>query len=226
MSSLASILLVESDTALRNQLKTTLRSLSCTVTEAFNATEAFQVIDDTRYDLVIVRDQFEDGSGLEIAEYLADTALRSKVVIMYQSGAQLKDRIEAYEAGACDCLTKPIDLSEFKYKIRALLNLQKVLPNQTLDYAAIKLNPDTGTLYLGDSGQTHLRKKEAAILTCLLRHRPRIVTKSMIIDYVWGDTENQPTHSTVDVYIRRIRTHLGSNHNVIKTARGYGYYIG
>ena len=218
-------MLVESDNLLRNELVTILRSLSATITACATLAEAFHSIELTKYDLVIISREVADGDGIEIAEYLGETSLRTKIIIISNQKTSIQDRIEAYRCGACDFFSKPFNLTEFKYKISALLQLEKILPNSTLQYSSIKLNPETGTLYLGEKLQTHLRKKESAILTCLLRHRPKIVTKTMIIDYVWGETENVPTHSTVDVYIRRLRTHLGSAHCLIKTARGYGYYI-
>jgi two-component system OmpR family response regulator len=225
MSSLASILLVESDKILSQQLMAILHEMSTVITQCFTIAEAFLVIDLTKYDLVIVSREMSDGDGIEVAEYLNETALSTKILVVSKQKISLQEKILAYQAGASDFLSKPIELLEFKYKISALLQLQKVMPNKLLQYGSIKLNPTTGTLYLGDEMQTHLRKKESAILTCLLRHRPKIVTKSMIIDYVWGESKNIPTHSTVDVYIRRLRTHMGHSHHLIKTARGYGYYL-
>lgn len=225
MSSLASILLVESDEQLIQQLTPIFHQLNSTLTVCKSLTETFAVIDLTKYDLVLACREMPDGDGLEVVEYLNETALTTKVIISSSTKTSPKDRVEVYQAGACDFLAKPLDLTECKYKISMLLRLQKLMPNTTLNYATIKLNPDTGTLYLGETHQTHLRKKESAILTCLLRHRPKIVTKAMIIDYVWGECENPPTYSTIDVYVRRLRTHLGSDHDLIKTARGFGYYL-
>ncbi len=225
MSSLASILLVESDKDLAIEVARLLRTLGSTITTCLSVSEAFRTIDLTRFDLVIISREMTDGDGIEIAEYLSETALSTKIVITSKQKTSREDRIYAYQIGASDFLVKPYDLTEFKYKISALLRLEKIMPNETLKYSSVQLNPHTGTLYLGESQQTHLRKKESAILTCLLRHRPKIVTKTMIIDYVWGESDNPPTHSTIDVYVRRLRTHLGEAHRIIKTARGYGYYI-
>ncbi|MCA9372945.1 response regulator transcription factor [Candidatus Woesebacteria bacterium] len=225
MSSLASILLVESDVVIAEKMRQVLHKLSATITYCPTLSKAFSVIEQTRYDIVIVCREMTDGDGIELAEFLSETALQTKILITSKEFGALSQRIAAYEAGASDVLIKPLDMTEFKYKVLAYLKLQKVLSHTTLSYASIKLNPKTGTLFLSDGSQTHLRKKETAILTCLLRHRPKIVTKDMIIDYVWGDSESLPTHSTIDVYVRRLRTHLKHHHRVIKTARGFGYYL-
>jgi len=225
MPSLATVLIVESDSTAAQEIRSTLGSLPITCTLVHTLAKAFEVIDLTKYDFVIVSREMTDGDGIELAEYLQDSALKTKVVLVTKNKCQVIDRIEAYKLGVYEVFQKPLILLELKYKIANLLHVQKITPGTTINYGNIKLNPLTGTLHLGDSSETHLRKKESEILSCLLRHRPKIVTKDMIIDYVWSDCDEPPTHSTIDVYIRRLRSRMGSSQNLIKTARGYGYYI-
>jgi len=86
----------------------------------------------------------------------------------------------------------------------------------------IAITPETGELSI--NGKIVLiRKKEAQLLTCLIRHKNQVISRNKIIDIVWSGNYELPTQSTLDVYIRRIRVKLGKYKSYIKTVRGFGY---
>ena len=142
--------------------------------------------------------EMTDGDGIETEFYLK-LLCRQNTDNFKDFGARFPSEYRPWGRCAVMFLQKPLDMTGFKYKVLAYLKITKVLSPSTLSYASIKLNPKTGTLFLSDSSQTHLREKKQ-LSWLLLRHRPKIVTKDMIIDYVLGDTWYLPTHSTIDVY--------------------------
>lgn len=179
----------------------------------------------TSFDLAIIDFGRKKSEVLDFLEHLREDSFSTKSLIIGEYLISSRDRINLYQAGASDILAHPFSPVELNQRIINLLGFVKIYPNQTICAGPVRLNSQTGTLTLKDGKPTPLRKKENEILACLIRHRPSIVTKTMLLNYVWGNSENTPSESTLDVYIRRLRIHLGQFHHLIKTSRGFGYYF-
>ena len=178
-----------------------------------------------KYDVFVTHYSQESIGTLDLLNFLQDSCFQTKTLVIGDQSLHSLERAELYKAGICALIIQPFLPAEIKQKINYLLSIVKVYPNQTIDAGPVSLNPQTGILVVADNGPKPLRRRETDILACLLRHRPRVVTKNMLIDYVWGSTEQTPSFSTLDVYIRRLRIHLGQFHGLIKTSRGFGYYF-
>lgn len=163
---------------------------------------------------------------LSAADYVRQLAAWSYPTRTLAYNSRSSDQhIQLLRSGADDCLAQDVEQIEILLKVKKLLNRQKLIEHKCLGSETIKLNLKTGKLQINEK-KVHLRKKEAQILSCLLRRRNHIVSRDTIIDSVWPETNNMPTYSTVDVYVRRIRQKLGRNHQgIIETVRGYGYRI-
>ncbi|MDQ3009032.1 MAG: response regulator transcription factor, partial [bacterium] len=137
---------------------------------------------------------------------------------------ELDHRIKGLEKGADDYIPKPFSPAELWLKISKWLHVQKRKQYQLLNIGPIEFIADTGVLLDRDKQKT-LRRREASILACLLRYKNAVVSRDTIIDTVWRMSDEPPTFSTLDVYIRRLRIALGEHHRLIKTVRGFGYMI-
>lgn len=179
----------------------------------------------TNFDLAILDYGREKPESLDFIEHLREASFSTKTMVIGDYLINSLERTNLYQAGASDILVHPFSPLELNQRITNLLGFVKIYPNQTICAGPVRLNSQTGTLTLKNGRSTPLRKKENEILACLIRHRPSIVTKTMLLNYVWGNSENTPSESTLDVYIRRLRIHLGEFHHLIKTSRGFGYYF-
>lgn len=218
---MTNILIVENDATLANTLKTQLESKQffCVVVDSVQ--QALTEVEEFVYDIVILDRILNDGDGIEVAQFIADYAYKTKIIILSEL-TSITERINGLENGADDYLTKPFSVSELLLKINKLQHTEKIKAQETLKLGKIEISPDSGEISLNGKNKV-LRKKEAQLLTCLIRHKNQVVSRKRIIDTVWSNTYNLPTESTLDVYVRRIRINLGKYKSYIKTVRGFGY---
>jgi two-component system OmpR family response regulator len=159
--------------------------------------------------------------GTELIGYLKEVSYPTKVMILSRLN-QLEVKLGGLRLGADEYLAKPCCSEEILVRLEHLMIMEKRTPSKFLSAGDLKLDPLTGKLLLGNR-QLMLRRREAEILGCLLRHKNTVVTRRQLIENVWGTAE-APTETTVDVYIRRIRLIIKNNH-LIKTIRGFGYML-
>jgi DNA-binding response OmpR family regulator len=108
-------------------------------------------------------------------------------------------------------------------RIEKLLTKVKQIDAFALHVGQVSVFPQSGTVCVKDE-TVQLRKKECEILSFLIRHKNRIISKESLIENIWKE-ESMPVDSTIAVYIRRIRMRLGKTGYQIKTVRGFGYMI-
>lgn len=214
------ILILEDDRSLQKTLQSTLGSCyNCTVVGTLEATYA--ALEHKSFELVIVDRVLPDGDGMEVISYLSEMAYKTRVLALSRK-ASISDRVIGLEAGADDYLPKPFALAELTLKVKKLLLMDKLIPDQQTKAGGFELLPKKGVLSINGK-IIQLRKKESEILHCLMKYKNSIVTREMLITDVWSGSGELPTDTTLDVYIRRIRVLLGEYSTAIATVRGFGY---
>ena len=122
------VLVVDDIAANRKLLKAYLAQVDCDVTEAEDGPTALQVVRDADPDLVLLDVQMPGMDGLTVCrEIKSDPATRLLPVVMVTALEQVKDRVDALEAGADDFMTKPVDRTELVARTRSALRLKTVL---------------------------------------------------------------------------------------------------
>ncbi|MCB9812911.1 MAG: response regulator transcription factor [Pseudomonadales bacterium] len=215
------ILIVENDKTLLNTIADFFKSKGFTCETCSTVQKACDLIEQNDYDLLILDRILDDGDGLEVAEFLNDFNYKTRIIILSQK-SKVEERINGLEIGADDYLAKPFSMSELFLRVKNLLAKQKVKNSNSLSLGKVTIFPKTGEVILKERNLT-MRRKEIQILACLFKHKNHVVSRNMIIDDVWTGGMEIPTHTTLDVYIRRIRIFLGSEKALIKTVRGFGY---
>lgn len=214
------ILFIEDDTQLQKIFKTTFETLyDCTIVGSLE--DAYASLSSDKFEVVVVDRVLPDGDGLELIEYLSDSAYKTKVIAL-SAKSSVPERIRGLEQGADEYLAKPFSLSELKLRIQKLCAIDKLVLEESIRVGNFELLPEKGIVSI-QGKQIQLRKKEMEILHCLFRYKNRVVTREMIIDDVWSGTDIYPTMTTLDVYIRRLRVLLKEYSSVIETVRGFGY---
>lgn len=216
-----SILIIEDDPCLGSTLQSLLNSSHCKTTVCQSVSETYQYLETNNPELVIADRLLPDGDGLEIVDYLKNYSFKTKVLMLSQK-SDVENRIEGLKNGADDYLAKPFSTKELELRICSLLNKNKFTENESLKIGNLEFFPQKGTINL-NSETLKLRKKESDLLHCLISHKNQVVTRQQIIDWIWGCTEEIPTRSAIDVYIKRIRDKMGEYGKSIRTVRGFGY---
>jgi DNA-binding response OmpR family regulator len=218
-----SILIVENDLTLARAMSQVLMNSGYLVKHVATLASAYEELSRKGYELVLVDRILDDGDGLELVSFLRDISYGTRVLMLTQRNYDM-DRIKGLEDGADDYLGKPIQTQELVLRVKLLLNRQKIKDQEYLQLGELSLQPSSGRLTLADR-HCRLRKREAEILACLLRMAGAVVSKDTLIEYVWQSRDDIPTHTTLEVYIRRLRIALGEQHHMLKTVRGFGYCL-
>jgi two-component system, OmpR family, response regulator MprA len=134
-----------------------------------------------------------------------------------------EDVIEGLDAGADDYLTKPFSFKILLARLRALARRKTVQPTTQLEVADLVLDPLTYEVKRGGS-LIAVTRTEFLLLEVLMRNAGRVMTRSRLIESVWG-FEREVGNNTIDVYIRMVRSKVeaAGSRKLIHTVRGIGY---
>jgi len=186
--------------------------------------DALALLRVTPYDLVILDLMLPDISGVEVCRELRHR--RSTVpVLMLTARDALEDKVEGLDVGADDYLTKPFAFPEFLARVRALLRRQEDVKTTRIEVGDLTI--DTATHEVTRAGQSiELASKEYAVLEYLVRRAGQVITRTMILEAVWG-YDFDPGSNVVDVYIRYLRRKLDDPYplKLLETIRGSGYRL-
>lgn len=222
---LAKILLVDDDSSIARALALALRTLY-TVDLASTGEQALQQISRQEYAAILLDLHLPDMSGLAVCRQLRLRDTRTPVLIL-SGESQVLTKINLLDAGANDYLTKPFSLGELKARLRALIrNTAPVnAPARQLLVNGLCLDRQTHTVRR--AGKTiSLRRKEFALLECLMEHAGNVVSRTTLTRHAWSGIED-PWTNTVDVHIKYLRDKVDRpfEYPLIQTVHGLGYRL-
>ena len=214
------LLLVEDDPQLGDGLVVGLRQAGYTVDWTKDGSTANQALKTERYDLVLLDLGLPRLSGLEVLKQLRRRG-ESTPTIVLTARDTLEDKVNGLDLGADEYLIKPIALEELTARIRALLRRVGGRTSSVITVDDISL--DTAShLVLRGNAPVELTQREFSLLQLLMENAGRAITRSTIIDTLYGWQE-EPDSNALEVHIHNLRKKLGDD--LIKTLRGIGYVI-
>jgi two-component system response regulator MprA len=162
--------------------------------------------------------------GLVVCRRLREEGNRIPV-LMLTARDSIGDRVAGLDAGADDYLVKPFALEELLARVRALLRRRGEPSDGPLAFADLELDPSTREVERG-GGRIDLTRTEFNLLELFLRHPRQVLTRSQILERVWG-YDFGPSSNSLDVYIGYLRrkTEAGGEPRLIHTVRGIGYAL-
>jgi two-component system phosphate regulon response regulator PhoB len=221
----ASILVVEDEPAIRDLLAVNLRHGGYKPLQASDAGSARRQIDAELPDLVLLDWMLPDESGTEFARRLrSDERTRGLPIIMLTARSEEGDRLHGFDAGVDDYICKPFSPRELLARIKALL--RRAAPeasDEPIEVDGLRLEPATNRV-TGNAAPLKLGPTEFRLLHYFMRNLDRVLSRSKVLDGVWGD-HVFIEERTVDVHVRRLRLALqASGHErLVETVRGGGY---
>ncbi len=222
---LMQLLLVEDDREIQGFLRHALTEAGYKVNLAADALAAERLALDGRPDILIVDLGLPDMDGIALILRLRQLGVHAPVLILSARRA-VDDRVRGLEQGGDDYLTKPFALAELLARLRNLTK-RSVLPSEVTRLHVLDLEMDLLRREAFRDGQIlRLTPQEFTLLEYLCRNPGRVVTRSMILDKVWG-MRIQPDTNVVDVHIYRLRGKVDREGQppLIKTLRGVGYVL-
>ncbi len=215
-------LIVEDDLYLANTLEVVLKQAGYKTSIASTLEKAYDLLEKSHFDVVLLDRTLQDGDGLELVEYITQEFEETRILIVSQR-CEIDERVKGLELGSDDYLVKPFKKKELLLRLERILRINKKQDPLHLTCGQMTLSLTTGELLFGENKKVRLRKKECQLLRCLFQYKNQVVSRNTIIKSVWGSGE-MPSNTTVDVYIKRLRDIL-KKEDKIQTIRGFGYMI-
>lgn len=218
------ILIIEDEHKLAEILARSLRSEGFAVNLAGTVEQGLELATTLHHDLIILDLMLPDGSGTALLRHLR--LQRQEVpVLVLTARSELDTKVENFDAGADDYLTKPFALPELLVRVRALLRRGSATKDPVLKLADLELDRNA-RLVRRAGRRIELSPKEYGLLEYLMLNQGRVLSRSMIIDRVW-DQSFEGLTNIVDVYVRQLRLKIdeGFEPKLIRTVRGLGYSI-
>ena len=177
------------------------------------------------YDAIILDLMLPDRDGVEVCRNLRRRG-QNVPVLMLTALSATEEKVEGFDAGADDYLTKPFDFDELLARVRALLRRGNATEGRTLRCEDLELDLYTREAVRGDT-VVALSNKEFALLEYLMRNPNRVLSRIQIGEKVW-DMNFEPTSNVIDVYISSLRKKIdrGFEKQLIHTITGAGYRFG
>jgi two-component system, OmpR family, response regulator MprA len=223
------ILVVDDDRAVRESLRRSLQFNGYQVELASDGQQAIDTITNARPDAMVLDVMMPRVDGLEVCRRLRGTGDDLPILVLTARDT-VSDRVAGLDAGADDYLPKPFALEELLARLRALLRRRTVdtadgPPPQLLSFGGLELDPGTRDVRRGER-PISLTRTEFALLELLLAHPKQVLTRSRILEEVWG--YDFPTSgNALEVYIGYLRrkTEADGEPRLIHTVRGIGYVL-
>ena len=219
------ILLIEDEEVLSNTIKNLLKD-NYEVDQAFDGIEGELYAKQDIYDAIILDLMLPEKSGYEVLAEIRKEKIMTPVIILTAKDG-LNDKLQGFQKGADDYLTKPFEKEELKARIMAIArrNNPDFYKNE-ISFKDLKIDLSTRKAYVGDK-ELDLQGKQFDMLEYLVNYKERILTKDQIFDKIWG-FESDTMTNVVEVYASGIRKELKKYgyDKYLKTVRGAGYMIG
>jgi DNA-binding response OmpR family regulator len=183
------ILIVEDEPALLKSLGEFAKKEGFLYDQESNYHAAMEKVALYDYDCIILDINLPDGSGFELLQELHSQRKTGGVLIL-SARDSLDDKVKGLGLGADDYLTKPFFFSELNARIKAIVRRKQFNTNHAVTFGNISIDLDQRVVKVQDQ-LLSLTKKEYEILTHLISNKKRVVTKTALAEYIWGDYFDQ-----------------------------------
>lgn len=223
------LLIVEDEKDIASPMQKFLQKNGFAVDYAEDGKSGLEMAEVNEYDCILLDLNLPEMDGLEVAEKLRKEQ-NTIPIIMVTARSQIYDKLEGFQRGTDDYITKPFDLNEILARIQALIKRNSMNKLETLEFEEYKLIPERNELIIKGGGKSgkretiELTNKETGILEYLIRNKDRIVSAEELLEHVWDDQIDSFT-DTLKTHIKTLRRKIDPDHTIIKTVRGKGYSI-
>ncbi len=219
------LLLIEDDRKIANFVRRGLREAGFAVDHAENGIDGLDLLLTEPYDVAVIDIMLPGLDGLSIIEKMRNRRIKTPVLVLSAKGT-VDDRIKGLQTGADDYLTKPFSFSELLARVQALIRRSSGSAEPTrLTFGDLSMDLLTRTVKRGDE-VIDLMPKEFELLQYLLLHAGKVVSKTALLEHVWG-YDFDPQTNAVDVLVCRVRGKIDRDFDtkILHTLRGVGYVL-
>lgn len=218
------VLIVEDETALREQLATALQQAGCAVDAAANGTDGLHMGNEYPLDVAILDLGLPDIDGLDVLRRWR-AADRTFPVLILTARGTWTEKVKGLELGADDYLVKPFHIEEVLARLRALVRRSQGATSDTLEVADIRLSSATQEVQVAEL-DVELTAFEFRLLQYLMLRAGEVVSKTELAEHLYAEDVDRDSN-VVEVLVARLRRKLDpeQTRKPIETLRGRGYRL-
>jgi two-component system copper resistance phosphate regulon response regulator CusR len=218
------VLVVEDEGKVAELLKRGLKAERYAVDVAPNGETGWAMVNTYQYDLILLDLKLPGIGGLELLKRIRRHDPHVPVLVLTANDAT-SSKVENFEAGADDYLTKPFAFAELQVRVKALLRRGPVPRESTIRVLDLEIDRLSQQVRRGGK-RIELTPKEYGLLEYLATQPGRAFSRTMIVEHVWDESFEGLTN-IVDVYVRHLRAKVDDPfpQKLIQTVRGVGYAL-
>jgi len=214
------ILVVEDDATLNRQIVTMLEDAGYAVDRAFDGEEGQFLGETEPYDAVILDLGLPRIDGVSVLNAWRRAGKVMPVIIL-TARDRWSDKVQGFDAGADDYVTKPFHVEELLARVRALLRRAAGHASSEITCGPVALDTRAGRVLVNEM-PVKLTSHEYRLLSYLMHHKGRVVSRTELTEHMY-DQDFDRDSNTIEVFVGRLRKKLGVD--VIQTVRGLGYVL-
>ena len=218
------LLLVEDEKKVADVVARGLRAERFSVDIANDGISGWEMASGTAYDIIILDLMLPGMNGTDLLRRLRQRQHTAAVLVLTARDAT-NDKVQNFEAGADDYLTKPFAFAELLVRVKALLRRPPAGQTHVLRVADLEIDRLSQQVRRGGK-KIELTAKEYSLLEYLAANAGRVLSRTMIVEHVWDESFESLTN-IVDVYVRHLREKVDEpfEGKLIRTVRGVGYCL-
>jgi len=227
------IMIVEDNPLIVEFVEAHLRHEDFEVLVAEGCTEAVQLLGQHEPQLIILDVVLDDGLGYDLCRMIRAggedgglVRLADVPILILTARADEQDRLEGFQSGADDYLTKPFSPAELIARIRAILRRSVGVSHALIELGVLRIDPRSRRVFACEQ-EVSLTPQEFDLLHLLASHPGRVFSREELLERVWGYSYLGNTR-TVDVHVNRLRQKLAVDdvcQDLITTEWGVGYKL-
>ena len=221
---MTNILVVEDDKNAGSLLVDYLTNNGYNVTLARDGEDGWSLINENKYNLCILDIMLPKIDGISLAKKIKE--LNKKIPFIFLSARSLNfNKIEGFEAGADDYITKPYNMKELILRIEAILRRIKICNNSSkMEWSFNNSSFNyIDRVFIADNERFELSTKENEIIKLFCSNQNRTISRSFILENVWGNNDVY-TSQSLDVYLTKIRKYFVHDKSIVlQNIHGFGY---
>ena len=214
------LLVVEDDKNLNRQIVTALENAGYAVDRAFDGEEGGFLAETEPYDAIVLDIGLPKSDGISVLTKLRRAGRKTPVIIL-TARDRWSDKVDGFDAGADDYVTKPFHMEELLARVRALLRRAAGHVTSELVCGPVRLDTRSGRVAV-EGAPVKLTSHEYRLLSYLMHHSGRIISRGELTEHLYEQDFDRDSN-TIEVFVGRLRKKLGVD--LIQTVRGLGYLI-
>ena len=214
------LLVVEDDRDINRQVVSALSEAGYVADTAFDGEEGGYLGETEPYDAIILDMGLPKADGVTVLQRWRRAGLKTPVIIL-TARDRWSDKVDGFDAGADDYVTKPFHMEELMARVRALLRRAAGHATSQIACGPVTLDTRSGRVFV-DGNPIKLTSHEYRLLSYLMHHTGRVVSRAELTEHLY-DQDFDRDSNTIEVFVGRLRKKLAVD--LIQTVRGLGYLV-